>query len=212
MRLSAGAIRLRRFSYGRSSSHGLFFEWLLVTIHVPGAAIRPGYRWGVMAEANGNGTRKTSEAGEVDELDQQIIDLLRANGRASNQEVARALGVTAATVGARIRRMEEENLMRVVAVTDFAAAGYELLLTIGVQVQHVPAVKVAQSLAVLPEVFSCNLVTGDQDIEILVAAQDMDSLKVLLSEKLPDIEGIRALEPSLAIDVLKYESGMVPLR
>ncbi len=159
-----------------------------------------------------NSSKKNGDGQYVlDDLDRQISTILKANGRASNQEIARQLDITAATVGARIRRLEDLNLMRIVAITDFAAAGYELLLAVGVEVQKRPAEDVARDLAKLPEVFSVNLVTGSQDIEILVAARDFDGLAHLLSQKLTHIEGIRNLSPALAVDVLKYLSDSVPL-
>jgi len=146
----------------------------------------------------------------LDELDHRIIDALRENGRVSNQDLARQLDVTAATIRTRIRRLEESSLLRIVAITDFAV-DYDFLLSIGVQVQERAAEDVARELAELPEVFSCNLVTGDHEIEILVAAQDHEALAQLLTNKLSNIEGIRTLNPSLAIDVLKYDSQTVPL-
>ena len=65
---------------------------------------------------------------ELDDTDQAIIELLRADGRMSYRAIARATGVTENTVRARVRRLEESNTMRVVAVTDIEAAGYGMLL------------------------------------------------------------------------------------
>lgn len=149
---------------------------------------------------------------QLDEVDEKIVALLKENGRASNQEIARQLGITAATVGARIRRLEETNTMRIVAITDFSAAGYDLLICIGVQVQNRSATDVAEDLAALPEIFSVSLVTGVQDIEILAAAKDFDDLSELLTKKLAHIKGIQNLSPGLAVDVLKFLSDSVPLK
>ena len=105
---------------------------------------------------------------ELDELDHKIIASLKADGRATNQKIARTLKIAPATVSARIRRLEELNAMRVVAVTDFSALGYNVLLAVGIEVQGRPAQDVAEELAKLPEVFAVHLVTGARDIEILV--------------------------------------------
>src|SRR5580704_4263222 len=116
----------------------------------------------------GNGV-KTSRY-EFDDTDRKILELLKANGRATNQRIARLLKISAATVSARIRQMEESKAMRIVAATDFAAFGYNILLAIGVEVQGRSAEAVANDLALLPQVVSINLVTGSKDIEILVVA------------------------------------------
>ena len=68
---------------------------------------------------------------ELDELDHKIVAVLKADGRATNQRIARKLKIAPATVGTRIRRLEQINAMRVVAVTDFSALGYKILLAVG---------------------------------------------------------------------------------
>ena len=60
---------------------------------------------------------------QLDAVDHKIIEHLRHHGRASNQQIAEGLGLTATTVSSRIKRMEEANMLRVVAVSK---QGYEL--------------------------------------------------------------------------------------
>lgn len=147
---------------------------------------------------------------ELDEIDNAIIDLLRVDGRLPYRAIARELGLTETTVRARVKRLEESNTMRVVAVTDIEAAGYEMLLAIGVQVENRSPVEVARELAEIPEVFSVNVVVGSHDIEILAVAEDQDALAQLLSVRLANMPGIRRLTPALAVDVLKNQPDWVP--
>jgi DNA-binding Lrp family transcriptional regulator len=147
---------------------------------------------------------------ELDEVDNGIIELLRADGRLPYRAIARELGLTETTVRARVRRLEESNTMRVVAVTDIEAAGYEMLLAIGVQVENRSPVEVARELAEIPEVFSVNVVVGTHDVEILVVAEDQEALAELLSVRLANMAGVRRLTPALAVDVLKNQPDWVP--
>ncbi len=148
---------------------------------------------------------------KLDAIDQKIISILRKDGRATNQELARRLGMAAATVSARIRRLESTKAMKVVAVTDFAAIGYKVLLAVGVQVQGRPAEHVAQDLAKLPEVFSVHVVTGARDIETLVALHDFDELHSLLLTDIAKIKGIRSIECGIAAEVVKYNFEVAPI-
>ena len=148
---------------------------------------------------------------ELDEIDRRIIAALRSDGRATNQRIARSLRISPATVGARIRRLENMNAMRVVAVTDFAALGYQVLLAIGIEVQGRPAQEVAQELAALPEVFAAHLVTGARAVEILVALHDLDELQGFLLRDLAKIRGIGTLAAGIAADVIKYDFDRAPL-
>lgn len=145
-----------------------------------------------------------------DELDLKIVALLQEDGRMSTQDIASALDSTSSTIRKRIRRLEETGTMRVVAVTDFAAAGYDVLLAIGIEVESRSAEAVGLDLAALPEVFSVNLTTGSHDIEILVGARSFDELATFLHEEVSHIDGIGRLSPGLTVEVYKYQSEVVP--
>ena len=147
----------------------------------------------------------------MDDIDREIVSQLRKNGRATNQQIADKLNLTAATVSARIRRMEDANALRVVAVSDFSAHGYNVLLEVAIEVDGRPASEVAEELATLPEVFAAHLVTGRYDIDLLVALHDFDELSDLLLNKFATIRGIRSLVPAIAIDVVKYEFDVAPI-
>jgi Lrp/AsnC family transcriptional regulator for asnA, asnC and gidA len=142
---------------------------------------------------------------ELDDIDRHIIAALKVDGRATNQRIARSLKISPATVGARIRRLENVNAMRVVAVTDFAALGYQVLLAVGIEVQGRPAEEVAQELAALEEVFAVHVVTGARDIEILVALHDLKELETFLLRDVAKIRGIGSLSAGIAADVIKYD-------
>jgi DNA-binding Lrp family transcriptional regulator len=148
---------------------------------------------------------------DLDEIDKGVIRLLRSDGRMPYRAIARELGITEATVRARVRRLEESNTMRVVAVTDIEAAGYGMLLAVGVQVEGRSPEEVAGDLAAVPEVFSVNVAIGAQDIEILVVAEDPPALNTLLADTLARVSGVKRLTPALAVDVLKNQPDWVPL-
>jgi Lrp/AsnC family leucine-responsive transcriptional regulator len=147
----------------------------------------------------------------MDDIDREIVAHLRKNGRATNQQIADKLSLTAATVSARIRRMEDADALRVVAVSDFSAHGYNVLLEVAIEVDGRAASEVAEELAKLPEVFAAHLVTGRYDIDILVALHDFEELSDLLLNKLAKIRGIRSMVPAIAIEVVKYEFDVAPI-
>lgn len=147
----------------------------------------------------------------LDQVDAGIIEILQANGRASNQEIAERLNVTAATVSVRLNRMEEAKVMKVVAVTDFAAHNFNILIAVGVRVLGRNVKDVAQDLAALPEVFSINIMHGAYDIEMLVALHEFDEIRLFLIEHVAAIPGISELSPGIAADIVKFEFHVAPL-
>ncbi len=147
---------------------------------------------------------------DLDDSDYQIIALLRRDGRMPYRALAKELAITETTVRARVRRLEDTDTMRVVAVTDYEAVGYRMMLAVGVQVEGRPANEVAEELAAHSEVFSVCQVVGSADIEILVVARDQVMLHTLLSEQLAQITGVRKIQPAMAVEVLKNQPNWVP--
>lgn len=146
----------------------------------------------------------------MDEVDARLVSLLRHDGRTPYRTMALELNLTEATVRTRVRRLEESNLMRVVAVTDFEAAGYNMMLAIGIVVEDSSPTEVALQLADIPEVFSVNVVVGTHDIQTLVVTRDLDTLGTLISHTLATLPGVRKVIPSLAVNVLKNQPSWVP--
>ena len=109
----------------------------------------------------------------LDDIDQSIVQQLRRDGRTPYKTLARQLDLTEATVRARVKRLEESDSLRVVAVSDYEAVGFGVLLAVGVQVEGRPAEDVAADLAELDAVFSVCQVVGARDIETLAVARDL---------------------------------------
>lgn len=147
---------------------------------------------------------------KIDTTDYRIISLLRKNGRASSRELAQALGHTETTIRARLRRLDSSGIMRVVAMTDFRAAGFQLMAAIGVQIKDRAAIDVAQDIAKLPQIFNVQIVIGTMDIELSAGATDGNELAQLI-KTLAVIPGVHRLTPAMTLEVIKFDWGIVPL-
>ena len=152
-----------------------------------------------------------SETFAFDDTDRKIVEYLRHNGRATNQQIAETLGLIASTVSTRIRRMEDAGMLRVVAVSDFAVHGYHVLIHVAVEVSGRPALEVAEELAAFREVFAAHLVTGRYEISLLLTLRDMDELTPLVSGKLSQVPGVRSMVPAIGLDIVKYGLDTAPI-
>ena len=150
------------------------------------------------------------EMAALDETDWRLIELLRADGRAPLRDLADRLGVSEAAVRTRVRALESSGCMKVVAVADAAASGYEMLLAVGIEVDGRPALEVAEEFAAIPEVFSVCVVVGTYDIELLIVARDHEHVAQLVTDTLVRVRGVRRILTGLAVDVLKNQPDWVP--
>ena len=185
-----------------------------------GRALACGADWERLSLKNGGDAgRKASprtargEDGDVtlDAVDEKIIAALRQNGSISNRDLASSVDINEATVRTRLRRLEERQTLRVVAMRDFNAMGYDALAAVGVQVKGRSAADVGADLAKFRQVVTVNVTIGTYDLEIQVIARDLDDLNRILTHDIAHVEGVERLFPGLALKVLKYNPEWSPL-
>jgi Lrp/AsnC family transcriptional regulator, regulator for asnA, asnC and gidA len=142
---------------------------------------------------------------EPDELDRQIIGLLRADGRRSNREIARTLDVPEATIRYRVRRLIESRMLRITASVDPEHLGFGLTAVISVQVEPDQINTVAQQIADMPEAMWVAITAGGHDIILMASFRDQDEMFSFLTERLARIEGTYRTETSVALRVMKKQ-------
>lgn len=143
---------------------------------------------------------------ELDELDLALIDELRQDGRAGNRALAARLGVNEVTIAARLRRMEEAEVMRVVAITDIRLFGHREFAFAMIKVVGRSVNPVAADLARLPETIGVTVCTGRYDIVVGLLGRDRRHLAELFGTVLPKIKGTGRVFGNIALDVVKYDS------
>ena len=139
----------------------------------------------------------------VDDLDRALIARLREEGRASNRSLAEALGVNDATVAARLRRLEDDAIVRVVAVTDMAAFGHDLLAFALVRCAGRPVLEVGAELTELEEAIGVVVTTGRVDLVLSLLARDRAHLAEL-GDRIAATAGVAGVAWELALDVVRY--------
>lgn len=142
----------------------------------------------------------------LDAVDHSLIERLRVDGRASNRSLAEAIGVNEATVSSRLRKLEDDQVVRVVAVTDMEALGHEFLAFAMVRVASRPVREVGAELAQLPECIGVVLTTGRYDLVLSVLARDRAHLASLVGSLIPKVRGVDDVRWELALEVLRFRS------
>ena len=145
---------------------------------------------------------------EVDELDRRMIQLLQRNGRASNARVAREVGVSEGTVRRRLKRLLEEDIIKVVAFPDPEMFGYGTEALVGVQVDPDKTNEVAASLAVLQETSWVSVTTGAFDIFTWVTLPSSVELGTFLNSKVRTVPGVRRTETFVNLQIPKRNYGL----
>lgn len=141
---------------------------------------------------------------KLDRYDQQILDILQADGRINNQDLADRIGLSPSPCLRRVRALEEAGLIVAYrALLDAKKLGLTLMALIHVSMDlHTPARFANFEVAVklLPEVLECLLITGQEaDYQLKVAVRDMDHYQSLLLNRLSGIEGVTGVHSSFVL-------------
>ncbi len=143
----------------------------------------------------------------MDGLDHKIISLLQQDGRASNAEIAREAGVSEGTIRRRLKRLIEEQFIKVIALLDPSKMGYSSEALIGIQVEPDKLDEVAGRLAALEEIGWVAVITGSYDIFAWATLPSSEDLGAFLRTKVGSISGIRRTETFVNLEVKKRGHG-----
>jgi Lrp/AsnC family leucine-responsive transcriptional regulator len=141
---------------------------------------------------------------EIDHYDRLIMEVLQSDGRISNQNLAERIGLSPSPCLRRVRALEESGvIIGYHALLDPKKLGVALMALIGISMdQHTPErfANFEASVAELPEVLECLLITGQQaDYQLKVIVEDMDAYQKLLLEKITRIKGVSGVHTSFVL-------------
>jgi Lrp/AsnC family leucine-responsive transcriptional regulator len=140
----------------------------------------------------------------LDEYDHRILELLQADGRLSNQDLADRIGLSPSPCLRRVRALEEAGYITGYrAVVDGRKLGLTLMALVHISMdQHTPErfAHFEASVRALPEVLECLLITGqDADYQLKAVVRDMDGYQDLLLNRITRIEGVSGVHSSFVL-------------
>jgi Lrp/AsnC family transcriptional regulator for asnA, asnC and gidA len=136
----------------------------------------------------------------MDELDTKIIGLLQKDGRSSNAGIARDVGVSEGTVRRRLKRLIQEEYIRVVALPDPGKIGYDSQALVGVEVDPDKVEQVADSMSELDEVSWVAITTGSFDVFAWATLPSSEALGIFLRTRVGTIPGVRRTQTFVNLD------------
>ena len=147
----------------------------------------------------------------MDSIDLKALIALQQNGRTTNVDLARQLGIAPSTMLDRLRRLEEHGLVRGYrAVIDPKALGLTLQGFVAVVLTRHDKEFIRNfedGIQHIPNVRACYHITGRFDYLLHVAARDLAHWGELVKERIAAINGIAKLESFLVLSEIKEDKG-----
>jgi Lrp/AsnC family transcriptional regulator len=147
----------------------------------------------------------------MDKLDRKILELLQKNGELTAAEVAERVGLSKAPCWRRIRKLQEDGIIKqVVALLD--ARSLNLGTTVFVTIKtanHSEAwfEKFVRAVRDIPEVTEIHRMSGDVDYLMRIVVPDIDAYDAVYKRLIAAVEFLD-VSASFALETIKYTTSL----
>ncbi|MFY9239739.1 MAG: Lrp/AsnC family transcriptional regulator [Roseovarius sp.] len=151
-------------------------------------------------------------ATRLDPIDRKILAELQADGRMTNVELAKRVGISAPPCLRRVRTLEENGLIRGYhAEVDARELGFEVQVfaSVGLQSQAEADLSAFEARCrAWPLVRECHMLNGEVDFILKCVAPDLSTFQRFLTEELTAADNVASVKTSLVIRGAKDEPGV----
>lgn len=148
----------------------------------------------------------------LDDIDLRIIDELQRNGRMTNVNLARRVGISAPPCLRRVRALEQAGFIAGYhANVDPALLGFGVTVfaMVGLHSQAEADLQAFEArVKSWPEVRECHMLNGDIDFILKCVAPDLASFQDFLTQKLTPAPNVANVKTSLTIRQSKKLPGV----
>lgn len=147
----------------------------------------------------------------MDAVDKKILMLLQQNAKQNTKEIADKIGLTVSPTFERIKKLEQQNYIK-----GYVALLNEEMINKTIKVYcHITLATHSRelidnfknSVAHLPEIMSCQHLSGNYDFLLKVAVSDMTQYQQFVLDKLSVIKGISNVQSSFVLEEIKNDTA-----
>jgi len=137
----------------------------------------------------------------VDAIDRRLVDLLRADGRCSVNELAQRAGISRANAYQRLGRLRTSGVITGFTVrTDPRRMGLSVAALVIVNADQHSWRQVLGELRHLPGAWYVALTAGSFDFVVLVRVPDVETLRDVVLERLQTMAGVRSTQTMFILE------------
>lgn len=137
----------------------------------------------------------------LDEIDHQILDILIDNARTPFTDIAKRLLVSAGTIHVRVKKMEEEGIIKGSTLTlNYEKLGHNFIAHVGVYLGKTSMTKeVIENLRLIPNVTVAYVTAGKFNIFCKIRAKNTEDAKNIIF-KIDEIPGVSRTETMISLE------------
>ena len=146
----------------------------------------------------------------IDVIDRKILEIMQEDGRVTNVEIARRIGMAPSAILERIRKLEDRGvIVGYTAKLNPAAIEKPLLAFVFVKAdERVWQTGTGEALAEIPEVQEVHHIAGEDCFLVKIRARDTASLGRLMRERFGAIESIGSTRTTIVLETVKETTAL----
>lgn len=143
----------------------------------------------------------------MDRIDKKILTELQVNGRISNLELSKKVGLSPTPCLERVRRLERQGVIEgYQAVLNAEAVGANMLVFVEITLEKTAQdvfSDFSKAVEKLDEILECHLVSGSFDYLLKTRVKNMSSYRKLLGETLLKLPSVSASRTYVVMEEVK---------
>jgi DNA-binding Lrp family transcriptional regulator len=148
----------------------------------------------------------------LDATDWRILKELQANGRITNVELARKVGISPPPCLRRMRALEQSGMIAgYFALLDEKSIGFEVIAfaMVGLHSQAEADLRAFENRVLAwPLVRECYMLSGETDFSLKCVAPDLTSFQDFVIDELTAAPNVASVKTTLVIRRVKFEPGV----
>ncbi|MCX6209733.1 MAG: Lrp/AsnC family transcriptional regulator [Bacteroidetes bacterium] len=149
----------------------------------------------------------------LDAKDLAILRVLQQNARSTTQEISKQVNLSTTPVFERIKRMEQNGVIKqYAALIDKSKVNKSLMVICYVSLKEhnkTAGTKFIQTILALGEVLECYSISGEFDFMLKIVAENMDSYYDFHVNKLSQAENVGHIQSVFVMGVVKESHILV---
>jgi Lrp/AsnC family leucine-responsive transcriptional regulator len=150
----------------------------------------------------------------LDRVDRRILRTLQEDGRISNVELARKVGLSPTPCLERVRRLEGDGFIRgYTARLDAARLGMGMLVYVQVTLDRTTTTifdRFRHAVLGIPEVLECHMVAGGFDYLLKLRVPDMAAYRAVLGDRIGKLPGLLQTHSYFVMEEVK-DTPAIPI-
>jgi Lrp/AsnC family transcriptional regulator len=148
----------------------------------------------------------------MDSIDKKILKILQEDCMISYKDIATSIGLSYNPTYERIRRMEEEGIIKSrVAILDPKKIGVDLFVYCNITLKEQSKkslIDFEKRIKSIPEIIEAVSLTGVYDYMLKIAIRDIDSYNAFIMNKIANIPNIGQYHSNIVMSVVKDETAL----